>query len=171
MSHPQLFAPHLYALLSFLPVLIIPSADLGLTPTVARPFQGRRVLHSHRHRTGGPVDDEDLEEEAEEVRKSALEFMISLSEAKLAMVRRTDGWVSAIVRGRLGGMGELQENELASWLDADVSVHLNLTIGLLLMVYSWQPAEDPTGDTYLHMNSCSTARVRSGRKGVTLRRC
>ena len=48
--------------------------------------------------------------------------MISLSEAKPAMVRRTDGWVSAIVRGCLGGMGELRDDELASWLDADVRV-------------------------------------------------
>ena len=68
---------------------------------------------------GGPVDDEELDEEpqAEEVRKATLEFVISLSEAKPAMVRRTDRWVSVVVRGCLGGMGELCNNELVSWLD------------------------------------------------------
>ena len=48
--------------------------------------------------------------------------MTSLREAEPAMVCRTNGWVSAIVRGCLGGMGELRDNELASWLDADVRV-------------------------------------------------
>ena len=48
--------------------------------------------------------------------------MTSLSEAKPAMVCHTGGWVSTIVRGCLGGMGELQDDELASWLDADVCV-------------------------------------------------
>ena len=121
-SHPQLFSPHLHALLSFLPALIIPSADSGPTPTVARPFPGTQSFTFPPTQNGGPVDDEELDEEAEEVRKAALEFMISLSEAKPAMVRRTDGWVSAIVRGCLGGMGELRDDELASWLDADVRV-------------------------------------------------
>jgi hypothetical protein len=36
------------------------------------------------------------------------------------MVRRVDGWVSAMVRGCLGGMGELRDDELSTWLDADV---------------------------------------------------
>ncbi|KAH9167134.1 ARM repeat-containing protein [Lactarius sanguifluus] len=116
-SHPQLFAPHLHALLSFLPALIIPSADSGPTPT--------------------------LDEEAEEVRKAALEFMISLSEAKPAMVRRSDGWVSAIVRGCLGGMGELRDDELSSWLDADCAC----------------PAEDPTDDAYPHVYEQSLDRL------------
>lgn len=139
-SHPQLFSPHLHALLSFLPALIIPSADSGPTPTVARPFPGTQSFTFPPTQNGGPVDDEELDEEAEEVRKAALEFMISLSEAKPAMVRRTDGWVSAIVRGCLGGMGELRDDELASWLDAD-------------------PAEDPTDDTYPHVYEQSLDRL------------
>ena len=40
---------------------------------------------------GGPPDDNELDEEADAVRKAALEFMISLREAKPAMVRRVDG--------------------------------------------------------------------------------
>ena len=122
MSHPQLFALHLHALLSFLPVLIIPSADSGPTPTVARPFPGMQSFTFPPTPNGGPVNNEELDEEAEEVRKAVLKFMISLSKAKPAMVRRTDGWVSAIVRGCLGRMGELQDDELASWLDADMRV-------------------------------------------------
>ncbi|KAI9441935.1 ARM repeat-containing protein [Lactarius indigo] len=139
-SHPQLFAPHLHALLSFLPALIIPSADSGPTPTVARPFPGTQSFTFPPTPNGGPIDDDELDEEAEEVRKAALEFMISLSEAKPAMVRRTDGWVSAIVRGCLGGMGELRDDELSSWLDAD-------------------PAEDPTDDAYPHVYEQSLDRL------------
>ncbi|KAN0109453.1 Armadillo-type fold [Russula decolorans] len=131
-SHPQLFQPHLQVLLSFLPALIIPSADSGPTPTVARPFPGTQSFTFPPTPNGGPPDDDELDEEAEEVRKAALEFMISLSEAKPAMVRRVDGWVSAIVRGCLGGMGELRDDELSTWLDAD-------------------PADDPTDDLYPHV--------------------
>ena len=36
-SNPTLFAPHIPALLKFLPTLILPSGDPGPTPTVARP--------------------------------------------------------------------------------------------------------------------------------------
>ena len=91
-------------------------------PTVARPFPGTQSSTFPPTPIGGPADDEELDEEAEEVRKAVLEFMISLSEAKPAMVRRTNSWVSTIVRGCLGGMGELWDDELALWLDADVRV-------------------------------------------------
>jgi hypothetical protein len=87
---------------------------------VARPFPGAQSFTFPPTPNGGPPDDDELDEEAEEVRKAALEFMISLSEAKPTMVRRVDGWVSAMVRGCLGGMGELRDDELSTWLDADV---------------------------------------------------
>ena len=61
-----------------------------------------------------------MDEEREDVRKAALEFMISLSEAKPAMVRKIDGWTAAIVRGCLEGMGELGDDNLDVWLEADV---------------------------------------------------
>jgi hypothetical protein len=157
-SHPQLFSPHLHALLSFLPALIIPSADSGPTPTVARPFPGAQSFTFPPTPNGGPVDDEELDEEAEEVRKAALEFMISLSEAKPAMVRRTDGWVSAIVRGCLGGMGEMRDDELASWLDADVRVFPSCPRECIYMLIL-QPAEDPTDDTYPHVYEQSLDRL------------
>ncbi|KAI0264225.1 ARM repeat-containing protein [Gloeopeniophorella convolvens] len=138
-THPQLFAPHLPALLSFLPALILPSADPGPTPTVARPFPGTQSFTFPPAPNGG-ADADELDEEAEEVRKAALEFMISLSEAKPALVRRVDGWVAAIVRGCLGGMGELRDDELGAWLEAD-------------------PAEDPTDDTYPHVYEQSLDRL------------
>lgn len=137
-SHPSIFAPHLPSLLSFLPALILPSADPGPTPTVARPFpsasQGggggsftfppEPLPEGEDGKVGG---DGDAEQDAEkdEVRKAALEFMISLSEAKPGMVKRFNGWVPAIVRGCLEGMGELREDDLDVWLEADV--RLNFT--------------------------------------------
>lgn len=40
-----------------------------------------------------------MDKEKEDLRKLALEFVISLCEAHLAMVRKVDGWKAAIVRG------------------------------------------------------------------------
>lgn len=143
-SSPQLFASHLPALLRFLPALILPSADPGPTPTVARPFPSPQSAFTFPPVVGNGKEKEhdadDLDEEAEEVRKAALEFMISLSEAKPGMVRRVEGWVTAVVRGCLGGMGELREDELEVWLEAD-------------------PAEDPTDDTYPHVYEQSLDRL------------
>ncbi|KAI0061801.1 ARM repeat-containing protein [Artomyces pyxidatus] len=141
-SSPQLFAPHLPALLAFLPALILPSADPGPTPTVARPFPGTQSSFAFPPPSESVSDDHENEqdEEAEEVRKAALEFMISLSEARPNMVKRVDGWVGAVVRGCLGGMGELRDDELTAWLEAD-------------------PAEDPTDDTYPHVYEQSLDRL------------
>ena len=50
------------------------------------------------------------DEEAEEVRKAALEFMISLSEARPMMVKRVDGWTQILVRACLEGMGEIEDD-------------------------------------------------------------
>ena len=54
-------------------------------------------------------------------RLSALEFMISLSEAASNMVRKVPGWTDIIVRACLEGMGEFDEDEtelsgLENWL-------------------------------------------------------
>ena len=46
--------------------------------------------------------------------------MITLSEAKPSMVKRAEGWTPAIVRACLEGMGELPEEGLEAWLEADV---------------------------------------------------
>ena len=36
------------------------------------------------------------------------------------MVRSVDGWVTALVRGCLDGMSQLRDDELQTWLEADV---------------------------------------------------
>ncbi|EIN06364.1 ARM repeat-containing protein [Punctularia strigosozonata HHB-11173 SS5] len=147
--HPVVFQEHMPALLSFFSALVVPMADAGPTPTVARPFPSKNgngspgqdrafsfdfVTTPGKGKEKAPEDEE--KEERDEVRKAALEFMVSLSEAKPAMVKRVsgNGWVVAIVRGCLEGMGELPEDDdmLQAWLDAD-------------------PAEDPTDDVYPHV--------------------
>ncbi|KAH8088992.1 ARM repeat-containing protein [Cristinia sonorae] len=156
-SHPNLFAPHLPSLLQFLPGLIIPSGDPGPTPTVARPNPGG----------GGPSfvfpppgaddkgkgidkgDADEVNEEEEKVRTAALEFMISLSEAKPSMVRRVEGWTAAIVRGCMDGMSQIPEDETEIWLEAD-------------------PADDPTDDTYPHVYEQAIDRLACALGGKTV---
>ncbi|KAI0821251.1 ARM repeat-containing protein [Irpex lacteus] len=144
-SSPSLFEAHLPALLKFLPGLILPSADSGPTPTVSRPnpdgepsFSFPPPGSSDAKGKAAAVDDED--EETKEVRQSALEFMVSLSEARPSMVRRVDGWTAAVVRGCLEGMGELSEDDMDVWLEAD-------------------PAEDPTDDDYPHVYEQALDRI------------
>jgi len=110
----------------------MPSADSGPTPTVAKPFPG--ASSSFTFPPGVPdtriQDDNDEsaeEEEKELVRKAALEFMVSLSEAKPALAKRAEGWTAAMVRASLEGMGELPEDGLDAWLDADVMIFLACT--------------------------------------------
>lgn len=158
-THPALFAPNLQALLNFLPALILPSADCGPTPTVAKPFPSAGSAPSSSGRQGAfvfppvsspgttglptppnsggpssggglssqPNEDTDEKEAYQGLRLAALEFMVSLSEAKPSMVRKVDGWVPALVRACLEGMGELddgtdgsEEESLRAWLDEDV---------------------------------------------------
>lgn len=56
------------------------------------------------------------------MRETALEFMVTLSEARPSMVKRTDGWAAALVRGCLEGMGQIPEGEVEIWLESDVSI-------------------------------------------------
>lgn len=123
-SHPNLFVPHMDALLSFLRGLIMPSVDSGPTPTVAKPFPGTSSFTFPPGGSGSrtPDDNEEVteDEEKELVRKAALEFMVSLTEAKPALAKRSEGWTAAMVRASLEGMGELPEDTLDSWLEADV---------------------------------------------------
>jgi len=76
-----------------------------------------------------PEDEEiDEEEEKEKVERSmlrlaALEFMVSLSEAKPGMVRRVPGWTEVLVRACLEGMGEWgegKEDRTEEWCREDV---------------------------------------------------
>ncbi|KAF7325964.1 hypothetical protein MKEN_00447300 [Mycena kentingensis (nom. inval.)] len=160
-SHPSLFQPHLAALLTFFPALILPSPDPGETPTVSRmsdgPGGGTTDRPSNGNGGGGAfafpppasphspgaspsstvgaqVDADtdraarDLDaDERQTMRLAALEFMVSLSEARASMVRRVDGWVPIIVRACLEGMGEFEEDRdgegLRSWLEEDPSAN------------------------------------------------
>ncbi|KZT64897.1 ARM repeat-containing protein [Daedalea quercina L-15889] len=147
-SNPPLFGPHLRDLLSFLPPLIVPPVDAGPTPTVARPNPGAGSsfvfpppgTNGSANGKGKAPEERDVDEEEDEVRKAALEFMISLSEARPPMVKRVDGWTAVIVRGCLEGMGEIPEDETDVWLEAD-------------------PGEDPTDDTYPHVYEQSIDRL------------
>jgi hypothetical protein len=53
--------------------------------------------------------------------RATLEFMVTLSEAGSVMANDVDGWVHAIARGCLEGMGTLQDDNLDEWLGAEVS--------------------------------------------------
>jgi len=138
-THPILFAPHVQSLLTFLPSLILPPVDCGPTPTVGRPFPTRSgsrqgaftfpppdssTPSAEEEVSSSPIEDEDDKDERSTLRLSALEFMVSLSEARPNMVRKVPGWTEVIVRACLEGMGELDEDEtsgLEAWLREDVN--------------------------------------------------
>ncbi|PPR07809.1 hypothetical protein CVT24_002881 [Panaeolus cyanescens] len=141
-THPILFAPHLQNMLTFLPSLILPPVDCGPTPTVGRPYPtggGRQGAFVFPPPSGSQYDDDDTngsrngvdddgegedDTEADErstLRLSALEFMVSLSEARPAMVKKMTGWTEVIVRACLEGMGE-GEDEVEAWLAEDPSL-------------------------------------------------
>lgn len=111
-SHPTLFAPHLPALLAFLPQLILPVQDwdCGPTPTVAKPFPANHSSFEFPPPlpTSMQTTSDDLDAK-QTLRLTALEFMLSLSESRPSMVRKIDGWVSVLVRACLEGMGEIDE--------------------------------------------------------------
>ncbi|KAG6333935.1 hypothetical protein ID866_5157 [Astraeus odoratus] len=115
----------------------MPTADPGPTPTVAQPFPTTDSSFSFpplQHHDEG--DSEAVEdEEKEQVRRAALEFMVSLSEARPVMVRRVEGWTSAIVRACLEGMAEMPEDTLEAWLETD-------------LIDRAQPADDVTDESY-----------------------
>ncbi|KAJ8091013.1 importin subunit beta-3 [Marasmius tenuissimus] len=146
-AQPVLFSPHLSPLLSFLPSLVLPPADPGPTPTVRMPFPGRaRAEEKDRDREwcedeGEGIEEDDEVEERAKLRLTALEFMISLCEARPSMFRRSNSvnspqspedstsltsWVGVVVRGCLEGMSEIDEDSpygvdggLERWLADD----------------------------------------------------
>ncbi|KAJ3992683.1 armadillo-type protein [Lentinula boryana] len=146
-AHPNLFNPHLSALLNFLPPLLLANTDPGPTPTVRAPYPtglgGDDRSGSFSTPTGSPsresptVETED-EEEGQSLRLSALEFMLSLCEARPSMFRKNssqtsmtgvnigEGWIAVLVRACLEGMAELDEDNpygtpggLSQWLTDD----------------------------------------------------
>ncbi|KAJ2911702.1 hypothetical protein MD484_g8710, partial [Candolleomyces efflorescens] len=152
-SNPTLFQPHLQALLSFMPQLILPAVDCGPTPTVSRPFpssssssagrQGAFVFpipgDSSNGHSSSQTDDTDPDTDTTEddersaLRLAALEFMVSLSESRPSMVKKVGGWVEVLVRAALEGMGELDEEVegVVEWLGEDY-------IPMMLVSYDWR---------------------------------
>lgn len=159
-THPHLFEHHLRALLSFLPALIAPAVDAGPTPTVARPNPAGASSFvfpppAQNGKGKEPAEDREAAGEAEEVRKAALEFMISLSEARPPMVRRVEGWTRAVVTGCLEGMGEIPEDETDIWLEAEVSEQLCVPIWRLT---EWACSQGTTPRT-IRTLMCTSSRL------------
>ncbi|THH09772.1 hypothetical protein EW145_g1787 [Phellinidium pouzarii] len=134
-THPTLFGPHLPDLLRVIPPLILAKKeyDAGPTPTVARPFPGGGSVFQFPPPVKNESREEDDDDEGNERRHSALELMVTLSEARPSLVRRVDGWLHSLVRACLDGVAELSDDDasLQAWLDAD-------------------PADDPTDAQYPH---------------------
>ncbi|KNZ79775.1 Importin subunit beta-3 [Termitomyces sp. J132] len=135
-THPALFLPHLNGLMHLLSPLILPIVDCGPTPTIRRPFPPRAGSSPFPPTAGttpttftfppGPaatdIDDTEEHDLRQTLRLSALEFMLTLSEARPGMVRRVQGWVDVVVKACLEGMGELDEDgEGAGWESDDPS--------------------------------------------------
>ncbi|KIM80082.1 hypothetical protein PILCRDRAFT_543941 [Piloderma croceum F 1598] len=116
---PGLFQPHLQPLLNFLRPRILPSTYSVSTPTESNPTPSGASTHSSTECKSLGTDIDELGEEEEAIMKAALEFMITLSEAGSTMVTEVDGWVAAIVRGCLEGMGTLRNDDLDEWLEAN----------------------------------------------------
>jgi hypothetical protein len=117
-----LFQPHLHQLLEFLAPILLLSTDSGSTPTEAKPNNGNLAFPppSEPAKSTGGDDSEEIDEEKQDMRKGALEFMMTLTEANSGMVKNVNGWAAAIVRGCLEGMGTLRDEDLTEWLVADV---------------------------------------------------
>ncbi|EIW63688.1 uncharacterized protein TRAVEDRAFT_41117 [Trametes versicolor FP-101664 SS1] len=107
-SNPHLFCPHILA--HRLPPLA--------APTSCRSSQGENG------------DDKAVSGEDNEVHKGALEFMTTLSEARPNMLRGIEGWVNIVVCGCLEGTGEIPEDNLDKWLEANGSTRREKTQGM-----------------------------------------
>jgi Importin repeat len=96
--------------------LAIPYQELHIYPLLLEDPSSKLASGDDTEEDGMALD------KKEDMRKAALESMISLSEAKPAMVMKVDGWTAAIVRGCLDGMRELGDDTLDVWLEADVRI-------------------------------------------------
>ncbi|KAF8310256.1 ARM repeat-containing protein [Clavulina sp. PMI_390] len=115
-SNPILFRAHLTALLTFLtPLILAPSpssqGDLSdATPTVGNPNPRHNPMLGFPSTPTAANPHGGAEDEArDEMRRSALELLVSLSEARPGMVRECPGWVSNLVRCCLEGMAEVRD--------------------------------------------------------------
>jgi hypothetical protein len=115
---------------------------------------------------------------------AALEFVISLSEAKLSMVKEREGWESVVVRECLEGMGEFPDDiaALESWLDVEVRHILfflasishqltSLASHSLLMTRPRTRTRTSTNSRYIASPALSVAKPCSHRRFNILHRC
>ncbi|KAF8957612.1 hypothetical protein BDZ97DRAFT_1762868 [Flammula alnicola] len=86
-----------------------------------------------------PIDDDEERNERSTLRLSALEFVISLSEARSNMVRKVSGWTEIIVRACLEGMGEDKTMDLLGYEETYVLLSSSL-LDLMVYIYSVQPS-------------------------------
>ena len=103
-----------------------------------------------------------------DMKKAALEFMISVSEAKSATVRKVNGWTAAIITECLEGMGELADDNLHVWLQDDVHIS-DFCRELLFIVddYSLPSRTQRTTRTRTGMSSQSIGPLHFGVPGRT----
>jgi len=118
-----LFEPHLHPLLDFLAPLILCSNDSSSTPTRANPDPNNGSSEASKLSSG--ADNEQMDEEKQDIKKAALEFMLTLSHGRSGIVRNVDGWIPTIVRGCLDGMAALRNDDLDEWLASDVCDRLS----------------------------------------------
>ena len=127
-------------------VFVFPPLSESSQPTSSSPSSaGPSNLQSNQN----SIEDDEKDDERDErstLRLSALEFMISLSEAGPNMVRKVPGWTDIIVRACLEGMGEFDEDEtemsgLETWLREDVSsfflIFVTSALGLTSVVVAF----------------------------------
>ena len=102
------------------------------------PSSASRSAEAEADADAGRVDEGD--DEKSTLRLSALEFMVSLSEAKASMVKKVHGWTDVIVRACLEGMGELDDDALDVWLREDVSFLFQAFLYGTLLTNGWHVA-------------------------------
>ena len=118
-SHPSLFAPHIHSILTLFPHLILLHIDPGPTPTLTRPYPSS---FDFPPTSSQPHIDTDADAMSS-MRLAAVEFMVSLSEARPAMVRNNVAWVNIVVTACLDGMSEFDDDQdINVWLNDDVSL-------------------------------------------------
>lgn len=118
---PALFEPHLQPLLTFLPPLLLSGEDVS-TPTGAEPSSAGQSFNFPPESSPNMREANSTDEGTEATRKAALEFMVTLTEAKAEMLIKAEGWVEASITACLERMCELRDESLNVWLETEVSV-------------------------------------------------
>lgn len=122
-----------------------PAFTFPSTPTASNPHGGTNNVNNPRflfpppngvaglpgrpHSLPNPVVAKE-DEARDEMRRAALEFLVSLSEARPVMVRECPGWVNGVVRCCLEGMSEIRDEggeATQRWADTDEVIQFQLS--------------------------------------------